>query len=380
MHKSPSRSSWVRLPRRGFTLVELLVVIGIIAILISLLLPSLARARKAAQTVACLANLRSILQATHIFAAQNNGLLPGSAYSSARFIYKDPYEGNQPATNILYTNANCPNIVQVTDWASPIAKIMNVKFDEGGDANARASRYVQMRDLKQFTCPSGEMPAFQYGSSLNPSDPVLLGQVQTGRLVSYNTALPFLVVRDQGGADGSGGGTWGLTVSRGPSFNAPPGYNVKLSKVGDPSRKIFIADASRYSNALDGPDYDLNVTGTFGGAFADQGPGVNSNAWNRSVARGNTNASNATAKDCRMFWARHSPSQAFRGSKGGTFRFNVGYFDGHAETLDDLEGANPFLWHPKGTELLVNTSQFDNDVMTRYFPGGSPPGGKVIVP
>src|SRR3954465_15448099 len=114
--------------KRAFTLVELLVVIGIIAILISILLPSLARARKAAQTVACAANLRSILQATHIFAAQNNGYLPGSVYSSSRFMYKDPYAGTATGG---YSNTNLPSIVQVNDWASPIAKVMGTKFEEG---------------------------------------------------------------------------------------------------------------------------------------------------------------------------------------------------------------------------------------------------------
>lgn len=59
--------------RRGFTLVELLVVIGIIAVLISILLPSLTVARQTATTVQCASNMRQIAMGWMLYADANRG-------------------------------------------------------------------------------------------------------------------------------------------------------------------------------------------------------------------------------------------------------------------------------------------------------------------
>jgi prepilin-type N-terminal cleavage/methylation domain-containing protein len=63
-------------PRRAFTLVELLVVIGVIALLIAMLLPSLKKARETAVRTACASNLRQIHGAVVMYANENRGWLP----------------------------------------------------------------------------------------------------------------------------------------------------------------------------------------------------------------------------------------------------------------------------------------------------------------
>ena len=374
-----SRSTWARTPsasryRKAFTLVELLVVIGIIALLISILLPSLNKARKAANTVYCAANLRGIMQGVMIYSAQNKGAIPGAAWTSARFMFVDPIQTTKAtdAFGNTYSDTNCPNVCQVSDWASPIMRVMGIPFpikipggqspgpiDKGTTAAtlaARQDRFTYICSLKQFKCPeNNDILAIPFtGTTIAAPTPLL----------SYCTAWYFTL--EARGVS---------SVTRPSTANfviLPDGYTPNMGKVGNGARKIFIADGAKFSStAQNPPDVSFGIVTSTGGAFSDQGGATN---FSRAYARDySMNPPQSTGFDVRPLWARHGNGKI--GQLKG-FKANYAFFDGHVETLDDLEGSRPEYWYPKGTTVTI-AGEFWNDTINMIW-GSTPPTSSII--
>jgi len=124
---------------RAFTLVELLIVIGIIALLLAILLPTISAARRQANDVQCLSNVRQICQALFVYAASQRGFFPPNTTTPAPQLSWHNSERVGKTLGTPTGDATGPAVTCPADTGSKRSYAMNVWASSRVDAAVRLS-------------------------------------------------------------------------------------------------------------------------------------------------------------------------------------------------------------------------------------------------
>ncbi len=339
----------------AFTLIELLVVVAIIGLLLSILLPSLSRAREKARSSVCLSHLNQVATARSLYSLEFNGWLAGPYTSGALHTYGPSQHGIEGADISTGTTP-----VQNLDWASPtLGMVMTLRAKD-------ISRMVQLLNT-ELACPSNkEFYDHAVDEDLAPVHEVAGVKVSSIRYASYVAAEGFHLIGEDHKrqfSDPSHPG-WGRDVTAekadiGPSvvLDFPENYYPMEERIGTPSNKVYVLEGARYIDAGGFVTFNHFRYQDEGGNFMAFGPGIGKDPDPTHLDRNGVELPEELNEVNAKYAWRH---------EGG---MNLAFFDGHCEHRKWKETLGIQMYFPSGTIITRDfRTQDPNDYMGMEIP------------
>ncbi|GJM25395.1 MAG: hypothetical protein DHS20C16_18100 [Phycisphaerae bacterium] len=338
--------------------------VSIIALLISILLPSLKQAREQAKSIKCLAHSRGMGQSCNVFAGSHNGYMQISANEGDGLVGYDPNDRN--SGRYEFTNEG-----ELLSWPTAIALASGSNVNQNWKWGVRADTFEAARSKKElisdqfemFMCPSDRVqiatPFYPNGTSIkgtgNPADPITAsGGTKYWGMLSYgiNEDIVGIEASYKNGSPWMGAwknGIWGEAPVVNPNEKGGERLRGNLDKIYDPQSCLLIVDAGANTvQEAESGQYDNSLRTGYANLLTSAGsPGP----W---------------LENFFFRWVQRVPSK--RHPRGVV---NVTFADNHAARIQPVEHSNVNLG---GGNIVKVPSKFSQPVRVSPYRPFRPQG------